>query len=350
MEISTWGDRNDPNIYQFVVQPPTPQNLRRFSLAGATQYGSAQPAADCHAIPADGFGQPYVRITAAMVWGPGSLTFFSYDGHVGAQGMAAATPLQQWAFPNPDDVPTPGEAPSGARVHFNLWLNNAGGPASGARVQVVVDDFVFVPRGAPPPPPAAGPPPLTPPAPAPAPAPIPGVNPAPLPVAPSPPRGPTAPSGSETQSVLDWLLPRGAARPGAAPSAAEGVPPPPTPAPSASPTPAPAPAPAATAGVNPAPPQPVAPSPPRSPPPPPTLGSETQGVTDWLLRGKRASPPCARALPSTPPPILTAPLPTHTLSPPLPPPRAPQPSSASWAAQQLRSPLPLAPPLPCPGC
>jgi hypothetical protein len=244
------------------LQPPNNANMRRYSLA------------PCPTLPLEGVTS--VQMTHSMVWGPGVLQFLSFCGHVDPASPPGQA-LAAWDRSGPD-VPTPGEAPSGARVHFNLWNNGGGGPAQ--TVVALVNNFLFrAPNTL-----APLPLPQTPADPVPAPA-----DPVPAPADPVPaPADPVPAPADPVPAPADPL-----------PAPADPVPAPadPVPAP-ADPVPAPAdpvPAPPAEPPAAPAPadPFPVAPPPQAAPP---NTGAEVdpevQAVIDAILRlnkgGRRA--------------------------------------------------------------
>ncbi len=160
MEVSRWGQPALATNAQFAVQPAesVPENLLRVdATTGWPVYGGAAFApTSCADLGPDGFsGGAWTQTTWVTTWAPGgALAFAAYPGLVDfAAGVPA--PLSTWTFPFPNRVPTPGNGPVpgcpscvplGARVHFNLWLNNPSrAPSSGAAVHVVVNDFKFFP-------------------------------------------------------------------------------------------------------------------------------------------------------------------------------------------------------------
>jgi hypothetical protein len=164
-EVSRWGQPWLPTNAQFVVQPAVtvPENLLRVdAVSGAPAFGGGEFApSSCEDLGPDGFaGQRWTQTTWVTTWAPGgALSFAAFPGlfDPAAPGAAPPAPLATWTFPYPERVPTPGNGPVpgcpfcvplGARVHFNLWLNNPErAPASGRAAHVVVNDFKFYPLG-----------------------------------------------------------------------------------------------------------------------------------------------------------------------------------------------------------
>ncbi len=150
-ELGTWGSVDDPQAYQFVVQPwRDPVNLVRLPLAGlATMLGGENGptggGGSCTDLGPDGMGgAQWVRLTYTMVWAPGSVAFFLRDGH-DANGPV----IGQWSMTDAVRIPTPGENlphPFGARVHVNLWLNDpTGAPLRGRPVHASLNSFTYIP-------------------------------------------------------------------------------------------------------------------------------------------------------------------------------------------------------------
>jgi hypothetical protein len=116
VELGRFGNANDTNNAQFVVQPfETSGNLLRFAVPKGTAPSS--------------YG---------FQWYPTAVSFEA------AQGLSAdpANPqlvIKQWV--NSQTVPQPGNA----NVRMNVWLYNASAPANSQPVEVIVDNFQFTP-------------------------------------------------------------------------------------------------------------------------------------------------------------------------------------------------------------
>jgi hypothetical protein len=118
VELSRWGEPQNPNA-QFVVQPyRTPENIHRFDIAG-----------------------PRARTTQAFAWTEGQVDFWSLWGHVDPITASEAL-IDHWTNQGPD-VPTPADA----HVHINLWLEGGRTHTDGRSAQIVVSGFSFVPEG-----------------------------------------------------------------------------------------------------------------------------------------------------------------------------------------------------------
>jgi len=121
VEVGRWGWDEDPNAYQFVVQPwGVAENIHRQPF----------PLVD---------GEENIDITFSVLWGPQRVIFSTLSGH-GPKSVL----INQWDFPARERVPRPGGVlTAGARVHLNLWSNDALGASRAT--QVVVHAFNFTP-------------------------------------------------------------------------------------------------------------------------------------------------------------------------------------------------------------
>jgi len=133
-EDSRWSDALEPTSSQWVVQPfAAPGHLQRYTLPD---------------LSAD------AALTRVISWEPERVKFTALLGHHGpdATTWPAASVIEQDVFAH--DPPFQHVPPSGReRFRLNLWLNplevGAGvpmEPTSGQPVEVVIEDFVFVPE------------------------------------------------------------------------------------------------------------------------------------------------------------------------------------------------------------
>ena len=146
-ELSKWGNIDDSNQIQFVVQPySTPGNLRRADVSSCTHYGGeygAQGAGSCTDLGPNSFnGGQYEKITLLMQWfgGPPTklLRFYVFNGHIPLNNIISdqgkSSLLTAWEFPYPERIPNAGNE----RIHFNLWQCNWGGdPQYGRKIHVI---------------------------------------------------------------------------------------------------------------------------------------------------------------------------------------------------------------------
>jgi hypothetical protein len=121
-EDSRWGNANDPNNSQSVVQP--------FSINAPHRF----------AVP-DGV----VTLTRLLTWRPGSVRFVTVMGVHPSGDYLPQDVVDDWTFVEDSSagkiVPIPGTE----MFHFNLWLNQGTAPDDGHSAEVVITDFSFVP-------------------------------------------------------------------------------------------------------------------------------------------------------------------------------------------------------------
>jgi hypothetical protein len=116
VEFSRWGDPAAANA-QYVVQPwTTAGNLYRFEFA---------PSGD--------------RSTHCFEWAPDQVEFKSYDGFVDCPGSGEGA-AGSWVYTGPDIPPPGAENP-----RINLWLNEGTPPGDGQSIEVMIEEFGFVP-------------------------------------------------------------------------------------------------------------------------------------------------------------------------------------------------------------
>jgi hypothetical protein len=125
-EDARWSKPSDPENSQFVVQPwDTAGNLHRFELPD---------------LGAD------ARLTRILKWEKDRLYFVLLQGHHSFDSWTQGDVIEEWEYLHDPGaghfVPEPGEA----RVRLNLWLNSGWSPAGDGVLEVVVDNFAFVPE------------------------------------------------------------------------------------------------------------------------------------------------------------------------------------------------------------
>ena len=114
LELSRWGDPNNAQNSQFVVQPASKKSVRRFSTGQAT------------------------ALTCSMLWQAGRVQCRCWRG-LGAEARKAK-PIAEWTYKG-QSVP----GPSKAKVHMNLWCASGKPPLNGKRAEVIVRAFDFIP-------------------------------------------------------------------------------------------------------------------------------------------------------------------------------------------------------------
>jgi hypothetical protein len=112
-EFTRWGNTNDTNNAQFVVQPgDAPEHRERFRVA---------PTA--------------TNSTHVFVWDTDRVTFQTYAGH----STNSADLIHEWTSTNA--IPVPGDD----TVRLNLYLADGKPPVSGQPVEVVISRFEWQP-------------------------------------------------------------------------------------------------------------------------------------------------------------------------------------------------------------
>jgi hypothetical protein len=122
VECGRWQNTADTNNAQFVLQP---YNLTNHLIRYRVPPGLADS-------------------THLFVWETNQI---SYQCQTVAYSAAATNLIAAYVFTNTADVP-----PSGDEcVHLNLWLVNGNPPTDNTEVEVIIENFNFVPLGTPPP-------------------------------------------------------------------------------------------------------------------------------------------------------------------------------------------------------
>lgn len=117
VEFSRWGNAENPNNAQFVVQPwDTPGNLYPFAAAYTADKG-----------------------THAFAWHSRFIRFSSGSGHT--YPPAPSDVVASWSYTNTASIPPDG--PAQARI--NLWLMQGSAPTDNHSVEIIVDAFEFQP-------------------------------------------------------------------------------------------------------------------------------------------------------------------------------------------------------------
>jgi hypothetical protein len=119
IEFSRWGNPNDPNNGQYVIQPyNTEGNRYRFFV-------------DCSKND---------TTTHVFTWSPSQISFYSYYGDF------TTTPdpndlIESWCY-NGNDIP-----PSGSEnPRINFWLMNGYAPTNGQNAEIVIKSFQYLPE------------------------------------------------------------------------------------------------------------------------------------------------------------------------------------------------------------
>lgn len=115
IEFSRWGDPNDPNFVQYVVQPwPHPGNIHRFRI----DY-TADTETTTHEI----------------TWLPDQIDFRSYYGDPPLKDTQDI--IETWSYRNIDDIPLPGTE----NPRINFYLMDGDPPQNGQDAEVVIKTF-----------------------------------------------------------------------------------------------------------------------------------------------------------------------------------------------------------------
>ena len=121
VECGRWQNAADTNNAQFVVQP--------YYLANQlVRYRMPPGLADS---------------THLFLWETNRI---SWQSQTGAYSAAATNLIASYVFTNAADVPQSGDE----AVHLNLWLINGTPPTDNNEVEVIIQNFNFVPLGIPP--------------------------------------------------------------------------------------------------------------------------------------------------------------------------------------------------------
>jgi len=121
VEAGRWQNAADTNNAQFVVQP---------------YYLANQLARYC--VPPG-----LADSTHLFVWQTNQI---SWQSQTGAYSAAATNLIAAYVFTNATNVPQSGDE----AVHLNLWLINGSAPTDNNEVEVIIQNFNFVPLGVPP--------------------------------------------------------------------------------------------------------------------------------------------------------------------------------------------------------
>jgi hypothetical protein len=123
-EDGRWGNATDQKNSQVVVQPyNVPGNLQRLTLPDLSQDAA---------------------LTRFFTWSPTKIEFYTLRGHYSPTNFPAESVIHHYTYiPNGTTkrIPTPGAE----NFRFNLWLFQSTAPASNSPVEVVVNDFAYLP-------------------------------------------------------------------------------------------------------------------------------------------------------------------------------------------------------------
>lgn len=123
-EDGRWGNAADPTSSQVVVQPYYRSgNLKRITLPDLSEDAA---------------------LTRFFTWSPGKVEFYSLRGHHSPTNFPAEAVIHHYVYIANGTtrlVPTPGAE----NFRFNLWLFRSTAPAGNEPVEVVVNDFAFLP-------------------------------------------------------------------------------------------------------------------------------------------------------------------------------------------------------------
>jgi hypothetical protein len=121
IECARWGDANNRTNAQFVVQPYQPAgHLLRFSIPPGTNPS-----------------------THSFIWKPDTIFFESMKGD-NATAPGERDVIKQWTYSR--NTPKPGDE----NARMNLWLMGGIAPTDGAKTEVIIKRFEFIPLKNPP--------------------------------------------------------------------------------------------------------------------------------------------------------------------------------------------------------
>lgn len=123
-EDGRWGNAADPTNSQVVVQPYFVNgNLKRITLPDLSQDAA---------------------LTRFFTWSPTKIEFYTLRGHHSPVDFPPESVIHQFTYVangTSHRVPTPGQE----NFRFNLWLFQSSAPVGNVPVEVVVNDFAFLP-------------------------------------------------------------------------------------------------------------------------------------------------------------------------------------------------------------
>lgn len=115
-EFSRWGNANDPNNAQYVIQPwDHPGNTKRWHLPIAC-----------------------ISSTHVLDWNDKKIDFRSIRGHDIAKQTDSL--IYSWSYKGAN-IPAPGSE----SIRMNLWLRNGKAPSDGKEVDVLISKFEYLP-------------------------------------------------------------------------------------------------------------------------------------------------------------------------------------------------------------
>jgi hypothetical protein len=123
-EDGRWGNAADPTNSQAVVQPYfVDGNLQRLALPDLSENAA---------------------MTRFFTWSQNSIEFYTLRGHYSSLSFPAEAVIHHYTYianGTTHLVPTPGHE----NFRFNLWLFQSAAPTGNQPVEVVVNDFAFLP-------------------------------------------------------------------------------------------------------------------------------------------------------------------------------------------------------------
>ncbi len=122
-EDSRWGDPNDPNTSQTVVQPPGTGRLERYALPDLSNDA---------------------RLTRFFTWEPGRVEWVTLLGDHDPTNFPESAVINRRELVDQGDFFTAVPLPGHETFRFNLWLFG-GPPSDGQPIEVVITDFQFIP-------------------------------------------------------------------------------------------------------------------------------------------------------------------------------------------------------------
>ena len=123
-EDGRWGNANDPTNSQVVVQPYYKSgNLKRITLPDLSDNAD---------------------LTRFFTWSPGKVEFYTLRGHHSPTDFPEESVIHHYEYLDNGAnrlVPHPGAE----NFRFNLWLFRSSAPVDEQNVEVVINDFTFLP-------------------------------------------------------------------------------------------------------------------------------------------------------------------------------------------------------------
>jgi len=126
IEFSKWGDANNPENGQFLVQKPS----NRCDSNNCSRFVAAVPEGN-------------TSMTHYIVWKPEAVEFSTYEGQYLNNPPESAL-VHRWAYTGlVQGMPIPKHGKE--NIRFNLWLFGGKAPLSGQSDEVIIEKFAFQP-------------------------------------------------------------------------------------------------------------------------------------------------------------------------------------------------------------